>query len=70
MSNKMPDVTIYDNGSAYMICVDGMIVTYKNSLGDAWRHIVWMYRIATQHFTVDGMPVTDWIDRMKKNGYL
>ena len=66
------NVTIRDNGSAYMISVDGLIVAHKSSLGEAWRHVVWMHRIATQEFTVGlkCVPVKVWIDAMLKAGYL
>jgi hypothetical protein len=68
----MKNVTINDNGSAYMIQVDGLITGYQTTLGDAWRHIVWMHRIATQSFTVGDkkVPVTDWIEGMKLAGYI
>ena len=68
----MPNVTIHDNGSAYMIMVDGIIAHYENSLGNAWRHIIWMYRVASQRFTVgkDKIPVLEWIEKMYNAGYL
>lgn len=64
----MKNVTIMDNGAAYMVMVDGMIVHASSSLGDAWRHIKWMYEIACQKFTVgqNGTPVKAWIDGMKQ----
>lgn len=69
---KMMNVDIMDNGAAFMITVNGMIVTYFSTLGDAWRHIVWMRRIATQEFTVGkkNIPVVEWIEMMTKIGYL
>jgi len=68
----MPNVTIHDNGAAYMIMVDGIIAHYETSLGNAWRHIIWMYRIASQRFTVgkDKIPVLEWIEKMYNAGYL
>ena len=68
----MTNITIYDNGAAYMICANGTIVHACNSLGDAWRHIVWMYMVASQKFTVgkDNVPVLNWMERMYKQGYL
>lgn len=68
----MTNITIYDNGAAFMICADGTIVHACNSLGDAWRHIVWMYRVASQRFTVgeSKTPVKEWIRQMYKQGYL
>lgn len=66
------NVSIYDNGAAYCITVNGLIVCTKNSLGNAWRHIQWMHEIATQDFTVGNkeVPVREWIEGMKKAGYL
>lgn len=68
----MNNITIYDNGAAFMICVNGTITHACNSLGDAWRHIIWMYRVASQKFTVgkDKIPVKDWMRNMYKAGYL
>ena len=55
-----------------MIQVNGLQVKACSSLGEAWKHIVWMYRVASQQFTVGKkeIPVTDWIDGMTKAGYL
>ena len=73
------NVRIRDNGAAFLICVRakgeygyGLIVKACNSLGLAWEHIQWMYRVASQEFTVGEkrVPVSDWIDGMKKAGYL
>ena len=68
----MQNVSIYDNGACFMIMVDGLQVKPCRSLGDAWRHIVWMYRVASQNFTVGKkkVPVIEWIDGMTKAGYL
>lgn len=68
----MTNITIYDNGAAYMICANGTIVHACNSLGNAWRHIIWMYRVASQKFTVgkEKIPVLEWIEKMYRAGYL
>lgn len=72
MEEKMQNVTIYDNGACFMIQVNGLSVKPCQSLGDAWRHIVWMYEVASQRFTVGKKEVfvVDWIDAMKKAGYI
>ena len=67
-----PNVRVHDNGAAYMVTVDGLIVSHHSSLGDAWRHIEWMYRITSQEFTV-GISKTlafEWVANMHKQGYL
>ena len=73
------NIRIRDNGAAFLICVRandddgyGLIVKACSSLGLAWEHIVWMYRVAGQEFTVGKkrVPVTNWIDGMTKAGYL
>lgn len=68
----MQNVRIHDNGAAFLVMVDGLIVSHYNSLGGAWRHIQWMYEIAQQQFTVgeSKTPVREWIRRMMKLGYL
>lgn len=68
----MMNAGIYDNGAAFCVTVNGMIVEAKNTLGDAWRHIQWMYEVASQEFTVgeSETPVKEWIVGMMKNGYL
>lgn len=68
----MNNITIFDNGAAFMVQVNGTICHACNSLGDAWRHIVWMYRVASQQFTVgkNKIPVTEWIEKMQYLGYL
>ena len=69
---KMANVKIVDNGSGFMVEVDGLIVTACCSLGSAWEHIKWMYEVASQVFTVGKkcVDVRDWIEGMKKAGYL
>ena len=68
----MRNVRIEDNGAAFLVCVDGLITSAHNSLGGAWRHIEWMYAVASQRFTVgeNETPVKEWIHGMKKVGYL
>lgn len=66
------NVRITDNGSAYMISINGLIATYKSSLGEAWRHIVWMHQVASQDFTVGekNVPVKEWIAHMSAVGFI
>lgn len=68
----MMNVRIHDNGLAYMVMVNGLITSAHNSLGNAWKHIEWMYQVANQKFTVGEkeVPVTEWIAGMRKAGYL
>ena len=68
----MANVTIYDNGNAYMLMVDGLIVSAHNTLGGAWERIAWMYRIASQEFTVgkNEIPVKEWLDNGIAYGWL
>lgn len=68
----MKNVTIKDNGAAFIIMVDGMIVQAENSLGNAWRHIQWMFEIASQEFTVGEkkIPVKEWLTGMMMAGFL
>lgn len=66
------NITIHDNGSAFCVCVDGLITSAHNTLGGAWRHIEWMHKVASQDFTVgaEKTPVTDWISGMHRVGFL
>ena len=66
------NININDNGAAYMVTVNGLIVAHFNTLGDAWRHVAWMRKVATQKFTVGKkqIPVEVWIKRMEALGYL
>ena len=68
----MFNVSVYDNGSAFCVLVNGLIVAGFNTLGGAWRHIQWMYEIAQQKFTLGEhhVDVKDWISCMKKAGCL
>lgn len=68
----MSNVRIRDNGAAFLVCVDGLITSAHNSLGGAWRHIEWMYAVASQRFTVGEKeePVKEWLQGMHRAGYL
>lgn len=72
MKQSKPNVRVYDNGAAFMVTVDGVISHACNSLGGAWRHIQWMYEVASQDFTVGEkqVPVKQWLAQMMKVGYL
>lgn len=72
MARKLQNVRIHDNGAAFMVTVDGTITSAHNSLGGAWRHVEWMYRVASQNFTVgiSETPVKEWVASMHKHGYL
>lgn len=66
------NVTIYDNGAAFCVCVDGLIVGAFRALGAAWRHIEWMWAVAQQNFNVgpNRVPVKVWVDGMRRQGIL
>lgn len=66
------NVDIYDNGAAFMVTVNGMIVKACSSLGLAWNHIAWMYKVASQEFTVgkNQVPVKEWLEHMERIGFL
>lgn len=68
----MANVKVVDNGAAFLVTVDGLVMSAHNSLGGAWRHIEWMYAVASQRFTVGDSktPVKEWINSMHKAGYL
>lgn len=36
-----------------MVCVNGLMTCGFKSLSGAWNHIAWMYRVASQKFTVE-----------------
>ena len=61
------NVTIFDNGAGFMVRVNGFSVCHFRSLGDAWRHIKWMYEVESQEFTVgkNKIPVKEWIKHME-----
>lgn len=65
-------VKVYDNGAAFCVTVNGIIVEAFNSLGSAWNHIAWMYVVASQDFVVGDkeIPVKEWLDAGKKYGWL
>lgn len=74
---KNYNVRIDDNGTAFLVVINmgteqRLVVGAFSALGEAWKHIEWMYKIESQEFTVGkkGIPVTEWIDGMKKAGYL
>ena len=65
-------VKVIDNGSAFCVTVNGLIVSAHNSLGGAWNHICWMYVVASQNFVVGDkeIPVKEWRETGIKMGYL
>ena len=74
---KNYNVSIDDNDADFLVVInkgtsERFVVCAFNTLGEAWRHIEWMYRIESQEFTVGNMEVlvTKWIDGMKQAGYL
>ena len=74
---KNYNVSIDDNGTAFLVVInkntsERLVVAAFRSLAEAWARIEWMYRIEQQEFTVGikEIPVVDWIDGMKKAGYL
>lgn len=74
---KNYNVSIDDNGASFLLvinnCTSGrFVVGAFNTLGEAWKHIEWMYQIESQEFTVGkkGILVTKWIKGMKQAGYL
>ena len=71
------NVTVEDNGAAFEIVINAgseqrFVVAAFNTLGAAWEHIVWMYKIEQQLFTVGKkhVVVTEWIAGMRKAGYI
>jgi hypothetical protein len=68
----MMKVKVIDNGSAFCVTVNGLIVSAHNSLGNAWRHIAWMYCVASQNFVVGDkeIPAKEWLETGKRMGYL
>ena len=74
---KNYNVSIDDNGAAFLVVINNntserLVVAGFRTLAEAWAHIEWMYRIEQQEFTVGikEIPVVDWIDGMKKAGYI
>lgn len=78
MTKYQYNVRIEDNGGGFLIVVRDealnmrLVVAAFQTLGNAWQHIVWMYQIESQSFTVGKkeVPVKDWIDGMKMCGYI
>lgn len=64
---NIPNVTIYDNGAGFGVMVDNLMVAHFRALGDAWRHIEWMYKVAQQEFTVSDKktPVKQWVENVQ-----
>lgn len=74
---KNYNVTVEDNGAAFEIVINAgseqrFVVAAFNTLGAAWEHIVWMYKIEQQLFTVGKkrVVVTEWISGMRQAGYI
>ena len=74
---KNYNVTVEDNGAAFEIVINAgseqrFVVAAFNTLGAAWEHIAWMYKIEQQLFTVGKkrVVVTEWIEGMRKAGYI
>lgn len=74
---KNYNVSIDDNGAGFLVVInkgtsERFVVCSFNTLSEAWKHIEFMYRIESQEFTVGKkeIPVTEWIEGMKKAGYL
>lgn len=74
---KNYNVSIEDNGAGFLVVInkgtsERFVACAFNTIGEAWRQIEWMYIIESQEFTVGKtqIPVTEWIDGMKKSGYL
>ena len=74
---KNYNVSIDDNGTAFLVVINNntserLVVAAFSTLAAAWAHIVWMYRIEQQEFTVGkkDVLVVDWIAGMKKAGYI
>lgn len=74
---KNYNVSINDNGAGFLVVINNgtperFVVGAFNTLEKTWKHIEWMYKIESQEFTVGkkGIPATEWINGMKKAGYL
>lgn len=65
-------VSVYDNGAAFCVTVNGLIVEAFNTLGAAWNHIAWMYVVARQDFVVGDkeIPAEEWRENGIKYGWL
>lgn len=71
------NVSIDDNGASFLIVINKgtdnrFVVATFNTLGEAWKYIEWLYKIETQEFTVGdkNIPIEQWIEGMRKAGYL
>lgn len=74
---KNYNVTVEDNGAAFIVVInkgtsERFVVAAFETLGEARKHIEWLYRIESQEFTVgkNEITVTEWISGMQKLGYL
>ena len=74
---KNYNVSIDGNDMAFLVVInkntsERLVVAVFRTLKEAWERIEWMYRIEQQEFTVGikEIPVVDWIDGMKKAGYI
>ena len=75
--NKNINVRIEDNGSAFLLVISNrseqrFVIGAFNTLGEAWKHIEWLYQIESQEFTVGykEIPVKEWVTGMKQTGYI
>lgn len=68
----MHHVTTHDNGAAFCVCMDGLVIAAFSTLGAAWKHIVWMHTIASQQFVVgpNKTPVREWMAAMYRAGWM
>ena len=74
---KNYNVTVEDNGAAFLVVLnkgtsERFVVAAFKTLGEAWKHVEWLYKIESQDFTVgkNEIAVTEWINGMHKTGYL
>lgn len=74
---KVYNVNIEDNGAGYLVVIgkgteQRFVIGAFSTLGRAWEHIEFLYKIESQEFTVGDkmIPVSEWVDGMKKVGFL
>lgn len=74
---KNYNVRVEDNGEAFLVVINKgteqrFVVCSFGTIAEAWEHIEWMYLIENQEFTVGkkNIPVAEWVEGMKKMGYL
>ena len=74
---KNYNISIDDNGAGFLVVINNgtserFVVGAFYTLGEAWKHIEWMYRIESQDFTVGvkKIPVKEWVEGMKQAGYI